>query len=96
MQYLFKKYFNYFFFTCSYLLSHYAHDAEVNSILERVRIHLIPSLNPDVVTTVPSAESMQAKTTKFDTKTVNGVELDYDFHVLGKKLLTHNNRIFIS
>ena len=69
-------------FVCRYLLTH-QHDVEVNSIIERVRIHLIPSINPDMIADVPDPIDQEKCISNIDTKNINGVELDREFIING-------------
>ena len=66
-------------------MSHYGHDATVDKILQNVRVHLVPTLNPDSIAELPSPKSKGNKCDlKIDTKNANGIELDSSFAEKGE------------
>lgn len=68
-----------------YLLSHYGHDATVDKILQRVHVHLVPTLNPDSIAEPPSAKTKVDKCdSQINTKNANGIELDSSFAESGE------------
>lgn len=68
-----------------YLLSHYGQDATVDKILQRMRVHLVPTLNPDSIAELPTAKTKVDKCDpQINTKNSNGIELDSSFTESGE------------
>ena len=70
-----------------YLLSHYGHDATVDRILQNVRVHLVPTLNPDSIAEIPSGRKKVDKCdSQINTKNAHNIELDSCFAENGEYL----------
>lgn len=63
-------------------MSHFGKDATVDKILRGVRVHLVPTLNPDSTAELPSPEIKCDS--EINTKNAKGIELDSSFTKRGR------------
>lgn len=62
-------------------MSHFGKDATVDKILRSVRVHLVPTLNPDSTAELPLAKTKCDS--QINTKNARGMELDSSFARIG-------------